>query len=95
MSFSSRKLYSLLCISFSIILSNTESNDIGRQLFISCLDPPLWIVITLTNFKRLGKTPVLKETLMMLHKGTRIRSGINLSSLIGILTGPVALYSNN
>ena len=31
----------------------------------------------------------------MLHKGTRIRSGINLSSLIGILTGPVDLYSKD
>ena len=31
----------------------------------------------------------------MLHKGTRIRSGINLSSLIGILTGPVDLYTKD
>ena len=34
--------------------------------------PLVWIGITLTNFKRLGKTPVSSETLMMLHKGTRI-----------------------
>ena len=57
--------------------------------------PPLWIGITLTNFKRLGKTPVIKDTLIILHKGARIRSGINLSSLIGILTGPVDLYSKD
>ena len=36
----------------------------------------------------IGKTPVLKETLIMLHNGTKIKLGINLSSLIGILTGP-------
>ena len=35
---------------------------------------------------------MIKDTLIMLHKGTRIRSGINLNSLIGILTGPVDLY---
>ena len=30
---------------------------------------------------------------MILHNGTKIKSGINLSSLIGILTGPVDLFS--
>ena len=81
----SKNSYNLLCISFSIILSNIERSDIGRKLFISCVELPLWIGITLTIFRNPGKVPSEKELLIKLHKGLTIKSGMVFNNFNGML----------
>ena len=49
--------------------------------------------MTLLIFRASGKMPVENDVEIILLKGTRIKSGISLRSLTGILCGPVDLFS--
>ena len=42
-----------------------DNNDMGRKLFTSWVEPPLWIGTTFDIFKISGKIPELKDRLIM------------------------------
>ena len=47
--------------------------------------------ITFTILSAFGNFPIVKDVLMILHRGKMIKSGISASNFIGMLEGPVAL----
>ena len=93
MLWTSRKWYNLLCISFSIILSKIDKSEIGRKLLTSWVDPPLWSGMTLATFRTSGKTPQLKDKLIIRQSGTTIKSAAIIRSFKGILAGPELLLA--
>ena len=71
-----------------------NNNYIGLKLFKSLVEPLFWIGMMLAIFSVSGYIPVINEVFNILHKGRIITSGINLRRLIGILNGPVDLFSS-
>ena len=69
-----------------------ESNEIGRKLLISRLEPLfLKIGITLTILSDEGKTPVSNVRLIIDDKIFARLSGISLKICLGMLKSPVLL----
>ena len=89
--FISMNLYSLLCISFSMILLKIDNKDIGREFVGSSVEPFLCKGMTFASFKSSGNMPVEKDPLTMIHNGSAMRLLRIFNRLIGMLKGPAAL----
>ena len=86
--FPSRNSISLLCISFSKILSILDKREMGLYLDTSSLKFCLWMGITLVVFRKAGKTPVENDKLQTVARWFDIWSWRRCKTLVGILLDP-------
>jgi hypothetical protein len=82
--FSSKNLFNRLAIAFSIILPKIDEMEIGQKLLISRKLFFLRTGITKFSLRQFGKTPVLKQRLIMIRNGLIRKPDALLISFAGV-----------